>query len=270
MVCFASLSAILVGDVAESDSFGRILSGNDAIALSQWGRRYEHGEGVVKDVDRAIRLYCRAARLGHATAHYHLGWIYAIGRAGSKDDDLAAAWFYLASEKHDPHAKRMLNRLGYTNRPRRKPVCLLSDGTTFVEGVRYAEFLGSADRAPIARLVEKLAPTYGLSPDLVLAVIEVESNFDPLARSPKNAKGLMQLIPSTAERFGVVDIWDPEQNLRGGMAYLRWLLKHFNGDLELALAAYNAGEGAVKRHGGVPPYTETRQYVRRITAKLGP
>lgn len=78
----------------------------------------------------------------------------------------------------------------------------------------------------------------------------------------------MQLIPETAERFGVRDVWDPEQNLRGGMAYLRWLMQHFDGDLELVLAGYNAGEGAVQRHGGIPPYAETRTYVKRIIARL--
>ncbi len=119
-------------------------------------------------------------------------------------------------------------------------------------------------------LVRRLAPQYGLRPDLVLAVIEVESNYDPNARSAKNALGLMQLIPETASRFGVVDIWNPEENLRAGMAYLRWLLDHFDGDMRLALAGYNAGERAVWRHGGVPPYPETRAYVERIIRRLRP
>jgi soluble lytic murein transglycosylase-like protein len=120
----------------------------------------------------------------------------------------------------------------------------------------------------VATLVRRLAPAYRLNPNLVLAVIEVESNFDPQARSPKNAQGLMQLIPETAERFGVRDVWDAEQNIRGGMAYLRWLNRHFDGDLELVLAAYNAGEGAVKRYGGIPPYAETQNYVQRIIERL--
>jgi membrane-bound lytic murein transglycosylase MltF len=89
------------------------------------------------------------------------------------------------------------------------------------------------------------------------------------ARSPKNAQGLMQLIPATAQRFGVRNVWDPEQNLRGGMAYLQWLLQHFKGDVKLALAGYNAGEKAVERHGGVPPYRETQAYVKRIMKRVG-
>jgi soluble lytic murein transglycosylase-like protein len=79
----------------------------------------------------------------------------------------------------------------------------------------------------------------------------------------------MQLIPATASRFGVKDAWDPEQNLRGGMAYLRWLLDHFDGNVKLALAGYNAGEGAVERHGGIPPYNETQNYVKKIIRRIG-
>jgi soluble lytic murein transglycosylase-like protein len=100
---------------------------------------------------------------------------------------------------------------------------------------------------------------------LVLAVIRAESNFNPQARSPKDARGLMQLVPATARRFGVSDIWDPSQNMHGGMAYLQWLVRHFEGDIRLVLAAYNAGENAVKSYRGVPPYRETRNYVKRIT-----
>ena len=121
----------------------------------------------------------------------------------------------------------------------------------------------------ISDLVRALAPKYSLDPKLVLAVIEAESNFNPKALSPKQAQGLMQLIPATAQRFGVKDPWDPEQNLHGGMAYLRWLLDHFEGDVKLALAGYNAGEKAVERHGGIPPYAETQAYVTRIVRRLG-
>ena len=263
------------GDV----SFDKVVAGNKASELSQWGRRYEHGEGVERDIDRAIRLYCKAAAQGDAAAHYHLGWIYAVGRAGGRDDDLAAAWFYKAAQKDDPHAKRMLERLGHRGKPKGNAVCRLSDGGRADQKGRVviAGRTGSGDirvrrshpaAGPIARMVRDLAPEYQLNPDLVLAVIEAESDFDPQARSHKNAQGLMQLIPETAERFGVRDVWDPEQNLRGGMAYLRWLMQHFDGDLELVLAGYNAGEGAVQRHGGIPPYAETRTYVKRIIARL--
>ncbi|MBK1699565.1 hypothetical protein CKO41_06715 [Thiococcus pfennigii] len=124
-------------------------------------------------------------------------------------------------------------------------------------------------KGQVTDLVTKLAPEYRLEPRLVLAVVEAESDFNPGALSVAGARGLMQLLPQTANRFGVADVWDPEENLRGGMAYLRWLLDYFNGDIELALAGYNAGEQAVVRHGGIPPYDETRAYVKRIAARLG-
>lgn len=260
-------------------SFDKVVAGNQAGELSDWGRRYEHGEGVERDIDRAVRLYCKAAAKGDAAAHYHLGWIYAVGRAGGRDDELAAAWFYKAAQKNDPHARRMLERLGYRGKPKTDAVCRLSDGGRADRKGRVliAGRAGSSDirlmrshpaKGPIARMVRELAPEYKLNPNLVLAVIEAESNFNPRAQSHKNAQGLMQLIPETAERFGVRDVWDPEQNVRGGMAYLSWLMHHFDGDLELVLAGYNAGEGAVQRHGGIPPYAETQSYVKRIISRL--
>jgi TPR repeat protein len=121
-----------------------------------------------------------------------------------------------------------------------------------------------AHRKRIAELVRRLAPAYAVDPRLALAVISVESNFDPKAVSPKQAGGLMQLIPQTAQRFKVGDVFDPADNIRGGLAYLRWLLAYYQGRVDLAAAAYNAGEGAVDRHGGIPPYRETQTYVARV------
>jgi soluble lytic murein transglycosylase-like protein len=121
----------------------------------------------------------------------------------------------------------------------------------------------------IVNFVKLVAPDYKLEPYLVFAIIATESNFDPLAVSPKRAQGLMQLIPETAARFGVRNSMDPAQNIRGGMAYLRWLLAYFEGDITLVAAAYNAGEGAVERYRGVPPYAETRHYVRKIQSLVG-
>ncbi len=108
------------------------------------------------------------------------------------------------------------------------------------------------------------ARAHGVSEVLLLAVITVESAGRPEAASPKGAQGLMQLIPATARRFGVADSFDPAQNILGGAAYLDWLLRNFGEDAILALAGYNAGEGAVARHDGVPPYSETRDYVVKV------
>lgn len=115
------------------------------------------------------------------------------------------------------------------------------------------------------QVVEQTAQTYGLESALLHAVISVESGYNPAAVSPKGASGLMQLMPKTALRYGVTDAKDPVQNLNGGAKYLRDLLKLFNSDLELVLAAYNAGENAVARYGNqIPPYRETAGYVPKV------
>lgn len=112
--------------------------------------------------------------------------------------------------------------------------------------------------------VHAIAEQFGLDPALVLAVIKAESDFDPYAVSSKGAMGLMQLMPETAYRMGVGDILDPRENIAGGSRYLKLLLGMFDGDLDLSLAAYNAGENAVARYGDIPPYEETQTYVRRV------
>lgn len=116
----------------------------------------------------------------------------------------------------------------------------------------------------LARTLFASARRHGVDPLLVKAVILAESGGREKVRSPKGAMGLMQLMPATARRFGVTDPDDPAQNIAGGTRYLRWLLDRFGGDVARALAGYNAGEGAVDRHGGIPPYQETRNYVRRV------
>jgi soluble lytic murein transglycosylase-like protein len=127
---------------------------------------------------------------------------------------------------------------------------------------------GSAGVSGIAETVDRIARQNQLSPRLVHSVIQVESNYDANAVSPKGAQGLMQLIPSTARRFGVSNVFDPADNIQGGARYLKYLLGMYNGDEVLALAAYNAGEAAVSRYGGVPPFPETQGYVARVRQRL--
>ena len=127
----------------------------------------------------------------------------------------------------------------------------------------------SVRRARYRNLIEANAARYGLSAPLLHAVIRTESAYKANALSHAGACGLMQLMPGTAERFDVYDIWDPAENIRGGSAYLRFLLDLFDGELRLALAGYNAGENAVKRHGyEIPPYRETQDYVRKVLRHL--
>jgi hypothetical protein len=120
------------------------------------------------------------------------------------------------------------------------------------------------------KLAAEAARRYSLDPALVQAVVAVESGFRPDAVSPKGAQGLMQLMPATARYLGVKDSLDPVDNLDGGTRYLRALIERYNGDVERALAAYNAGQGAVARHGGVPPYPETLAYVRKVLQRVKP
>jgi len=117
--------------------------------------------------------------------------------------------------------------------------------------------------------IEEAATRHGVDPNLVRAIIQVESNFNPQARSQKGAMGLMQLMPHTARSLHVRNPWDPQQNIDAGVRHLKGLLEGFGGNLKLSLAAYNAGTAAVQRSNGVPPYRETRNYVRQITELYG-
>ena len=119
---------------------------------------------------------------------------------------------------------------------------------------------------PYGELIFAASRRHAINPQLIAAMVRMESAFDPMAVSPKGASGLLQLMPSTAHRFGVSqnEIFDPERNLEAGVRYVRWLSERFDGDLSLILAGYNAGEAAVDRYEGVPPYKETRDYIRRV------
>ncbi|SFU47445.1 lytic transglycosylase domain-containing protein [Pseudoduganella namucuonensis] len=238
----------------------------DAAALTAEAARLEHGEGVPRDPAAARVLYCQAARAGHAPAQHALGWMLANGRGGARDDGAASLLFALAAAQGHAQAQAML-RLTPPDPAAPLPACMLPDLPSTAPApealLRYRD--GPGQR--VGLLVDRLAPQFNIDPELAMAIIAVESAYNARALSPKNAQGLMQLIPETAQRFSVRDAFDAEQNIRGGLAYLRWLLAYFKGDVWLVAAAYNAGEQAVERHGGVPPYAETRDYVKKI-AKL--
>jgi soluble lytic murein transglycosylase-like protein len=251
----------------------------------QEAQALEHGEnGMPRDPARAATLYCQAAQHGDAEAQFSLAWMLTNGRGIERDDAQAAHLFLAAAEQGMPQAQRMMQSLGTprgepppclqpmavqlpappappglaANQPRRAATPLLLPEPP----------LPANAPEPIVNFVKLVAPDFKLLPQLVLAIINTESAFNPNAVSPKNAQGLMQLIPDTAARFKVRNILDPAQNIRGGMAYLRWLMAYYQGNVVLVAAAYNAGEGAVNRYRGVPPYAETLNYVRRVLAQV--
>jgi soluble lytic murein transglycosylase-like protein len=254
---------------------------DDALpALLQRALALENGEGVTRNPLLAAQLYCQGAMLGDERAQYNLGWMYANGRGVARDDATAAYFFQAAARQGLAAAQRMLAVVGQPGpdtpacmrlsepAPEAQPAPTALAPTAAIVAKPAVNFAKVAPRQ-VLELVVKLAPQFQVEPQLALAIIALESNFDSQALSPKNAQGLMQLIPQTSERFQVRNAFDPAQNIRGGLSYLRWLLAYFEGDIALVAAAYNAGEGAVERHRGVPPYQETRAYVQRILRAMG-
>jgi soluble lytic murein transglycosylase-like protein len=180
---------------------------------------------------------------------------------------MAAFLFARAAVAGHVHAREMQRHVGYDGGV--MPDCMKSselDAPAMLVDETPDPFANlPPDKKKIADLVLKTAPQYGVEPRLALAVIAIESNFHPGAQSVRDARGLMQLISSTAARFKVRNRFDVNDNVHGGLAYLRWLLAYYQGEVTFAVAAYNAGEAAVDRYKGVPPYPETREYVRRVS-----
>jgi Transglycosylase SLT domain/Sel1 repeat len=256
------------------------------------GARFEHGEGVTRDSNSAQRSYCSAIELGSTDAMIRLGWMYANGRGVTRDDSVAGTLFKRAADAGNPMGERLASMVRSTSdsakvspcanfvsraatgakignaatRPNTSALALNLPAVKLGEPALFRKPMSNNDQKLLTLNILKLAAQFKLDPRLVLAVIQQESSFDPNAQSPKNAQGLMQLIPETAERFGVKNPFDPLENVRGGMAYLRWLLSYFKGDVSLVLAAYNAGEGTIDKYKGVPPFAETLAYVQRIRA----
>jgi hypothetical protein len=268
---FSSRLALLLATTgAPAWALGLAADASPAVQLRHQAIAHEFGEGVARDPMLAASLYCQSAKLGDAVAQYNLGWMHANGRGVPRDDVTAAYFFHAAAEQGLPAAQRMLQVVGKPTPD--VPVCM-RDPEPIVALITETA-LPKVDYTLVAprkifELVMKMAPQFKVEPQLALAIIAAESNFNSLALSPKNAQGLMQLIPETSQRFNVKNPFDPAQNIRGGLTYLRWLLAYFEGDIALVAAAYNSGEGTVERYRGVPPYAETRAYVKRILKSVG-
>lgn len=226
-----------------------------ASGLVERAAKYEHGEAVPRDYQRALELYCQAARSGNPTAFLNLGWMYLNGRGVARDDARAVAWLKRAANHGIDQAVNLLALLRNV-----APATDLGCGSSLV----VSQALVTAAPPRVRALVQRAAKEVGIDAELVIAVIAAESAFNPRAVSRRDAQGLMQLMPETAARFGVKDPFDEEANVRAGATYLRILLERFEGNLNLALAAYNAGTAAIDLYGGIPPYRETQEYVERV------
>lgn len=234
-------------------------------ALLEQGWMVESGRGLRRNPVLAAALYRQAGQLGSGEGYFRAALIYLPDRRVVTHGSVAACYLAAASQLGHREAAEILERS-----QQHFPGGLSCDDdlalpTVFAEFdlLRYVESLPKG-RREIVGLIRRLAPRYLIDVRLALAMASVESNFRTNAVSPKSAMGVMQLIPATAERFGVLDPFDPEQNIRGGLAYLRWLKNYYKGDVVRMVAAYNAGEGAVDAYGGIPPYVETQAYVVRV------
>ncbi|MCP3851792.1 MAG: transglycosylase SLT domain-containing protein [Gammaproteobacteria bacterium] len=223
---------------------------------------YEHGEGITKNSEKAIKWYCKAAVKGSTKAQRNLAWMFLNARGVKKNEALAVRWFKAAAKSGDTYSQQMLSRLD-TSLKTKKSICITLP-TPYWETNKCSKSCKS-----IVNIVNEIAPGYNIEPRLILALIKQESNFKIKALSHKGAVGLMQLMPDTAKRFKVKNSWDPKQNIKGGIRYISWLLKQYQGDVALTLAGYNAGENAVARYKGIPPYKETQNYVKKIMKVYG-
>lgn len=269
LLCFA-----LAGQAAAFAGHAPTIGEDDApqiraLLAQAWAS--ENGKGVGRNVLIASALYGQAGRLGSAEGYFRAGRIQE-GLGSAMAQRQLAACLYSAASQLGHHAAAQALDILHADTGFARAECAEDTGAVVrlvhFDLDRYVSGL-PLPRQKIVELIRSLAPKYGVDPRLALAVATVESNLDPWAVSPKRAMGVMQLIPETAERFNVARPFDAEQNIRGGLAYLRWLHRYFGGDLVRVVAAYNAGEGAVDRFGGVPPYAETVLYVSRVLGYSG-
>jgi soluble lytic murein transglycosylase-like protein len=223
---------------------------------------------------QAAQLYCVGAREGSTEAQFRLAMLFAFGQGVPEDRAIAASLLAIAAQQGHLQAMNMLETIRYS--AEKLPACVLtrvdpphafhSNPQFFAKNDSLSDKLANLPKSRrwLVDMIKSIAQWHDVDPQLALSIVSVESNFQTHAQSTAHAMGLMQLIPATAQRFNVKDAFDASENVKGGVRYLRWLLDRYRGNIELVAAAYNAGEGAVDKYNGIPPYKETQDYVKRV------
>lgn len=236
------------------------------MAIKQGQVAQQHG-----NLQKAITLYCVAASTGNPEGYFRIGRLLATGPASVRSAKMANSYLAMAMRLGNQQASRYYNprvgnapmgdQCGVGMRGGQGSYFALPSTPFNVEAYLARQ---SPGKQKLATMLRHAAKRHQVDVRLVLAIAIAESNLESRAVSAKNAQGVMQLIPETQQRFGVTQHFDPAQNIKGGVSYLKWLDRRFDGDWVLISAAYNAGEKAVERYGGIPPYDETREYVKRV------
>ncbi|QNF14418.1 lytic transglycosylase domain-containing protein [Aeromonas jandaei] len=238
-----------------------------AMTALRQGQAAQHSGNLQK----AIALYCVAASTGNPEGYFRIGRLLATGPASVRSAKMANSYLAMAMRLGNQQASRYYNprvgnapmgdQCGVGMRGGQGSYFALPSTPFNIEAYLARQ---SPGKQKLATMLRHAAKRHQVDVRLVLAIAIAESNLESSAVSAKNAQGVMQLIPETQQRFGVTQPFDPAQNIKGGVSYLKWLDRRFDGDWVLISAAYNAGEKAVERYGGIPPYDETREYVKRV------
>ncbi|MCJ8218869.1 lytic transglycosylase domain-containing protein [Aeromonas veronii] len=238
-----------------------------AMTALRQGQAAQHSGNLQK----AIALYCVAASTGNPEGYFRIGRLLATGPASVRSAKMANSYLAMAMRLGNQQASRYYNprvgnapmgdQCGVGMRGGQGSYFALPSTPFNVEAYLARQ---SPGKQKLATMLRHAAKRHQVDVRLVLAIAIAESNLESRAVSAKNAQGVMQLIPETQQRFGVTQPFDPAQNIKGGVSYLKWLDRRFDGDWVLISAAYNAGEKAVERYGGIPPYGETQEYVKRV------